>query len=86
MDYGLSFLAACVNEYFNDTEMEETQNISPDQDPIYKGFKAVLDSKSHDETMVSKYLVFYFILFKFSTNKLFVTFCSLLKFRYEFYH
>lgn len=42
-----------MNEYFNETEIEETQNRSADQDAIYKGFKTVLDSKSKDETMVS---------------------------------
>ncbi|XP_062073675.1 aluminum-activated malate transporter 14-like [Humulus lupulus] len=39
---------ACVNEYFDETE--ETYDDS-NEDPIYEGFKAVLDSKSNDETM-----------------------------------
>lgn len=44
--------AACVNEYFNDSEIKENQDKSS-EDPIYKGYKAVLDSKSTDETLVS---------------------------------
>uniref|UniRef100_A0A803PNA2 Aluminum-activated malate transporter n=1 Tax=Cannabis sativa TaxID=3483 RepID=A0A803PNA2_CANSA len=39
---------ACVNEYFD--QIEETYDES-NKDPIYEGFKAVLDSKSNDETM-----------------------------------
>ena len=44
--------AVCVNEYFNDYEIKENQDKSS-EDPIYKGYKAVLDSKSTDETLVS---------------------------------
>lgn len=44
--------AACVDEYFNDAEKEVAQDKSL-EDPIYKGYKAVLDSKSIDETLVS---------------------------------
>ncbi|KAH1074922.1 hypothetical protein J1N35_027250 [Gossypium stocksii] len=43
-------IEACVNEYFNDSELKENQEKSP-EDPIYKGYKAVLDSKSTDETL-----------------------------------
>lgn len=43
-------IEACVNQYFNDVEKETTQDKSP-EDPIYKGYKAVLDSKSQDETL-----------------------------------
>ena len=46
------WFAACVNEYFNDAVIEETPDQSTDEDPICKGFKSVLDSKSNDETMV----------------------------------
>ncbi|PON57073.1 Aluminum-activated malate transporter [Parasponia andersonii] len=44
-------IEGCVNEYFKDDVIEETTDTSTDQDPLYKGFKAVLDSKSNDETM-----------------------------------
>ncbi|XP_022757548.1 aluminum-activated malate transporter 12-like [Durio zibethinus] len=43
-------IEACVNEYFNDSEIKENQDKSS-EDPIYKGYKAVLDSKSIDETL-----------------------------------
>ncbi|BAT93633.1 hypothetical protein VIGAN_08015200 [Vigna angularis var. angularis] len=41
---------ACVVRYFNDSENQETQEDASD-DLIYKGYKAVLDSKSKDETL-----------------------------------
>ncbi|KAJ4728728.1 Aluminum-activated malate transporter [Melia azedarach] len=45
-------IEACVNEYFNDAEVEpELKKSSSEEDPIYKGYKAVLDSKSTDETL-----------------------------------
>ncbi|KAK6135593.1 hypothetical protein DH2020_030661 [Rehmannia glutinosa] len=43
-------IEACVNEYFSN----EHPNVAKDklsEDPIYKGYKAVLDSKSTDETL-----------------------------------
>ncbi|XWS49237.1 hypothetical protein CRYUN_Cryun13aG0146800 [Craigia yunnanensis] len=43
-------IEACVNEYFNDSEIKENRDKSS-EDPIYKGYKAVLDSKSTDETL-----------------------------------
>ncbi|KAH1106540.1 hypothetical protein J1N35_010308 [Gossypium stocksii] len=43
-------IEACVNEYFNSPEIKENQDKSS-EDPIYKGYKAVLDSKSIDETL-----------------------------------
>ncbi|KAF8380681.1 hypothetical protein HHK36_028171 [Tetracentron sinense] len=43
-------IEACVNEYFRDLENGATENKSSD-DPIYKCYKAVLDSKSNDETL-----------------------------------
>jgi len=43
--------AACVNEYFVDPSIEETEKQSS-EDPIYEGYKAVLDSKSKDEALV----------------------------------
>lgn len=44
--------AACVNEYFYG-EMEASSDINSCEDPLYKGYKAVLDSKSTVETLVS---------------------------------
>ncbi|KAF3449467.1 hypothetical protein FNV43_RR10195 [Rhamnella rubrinervis] len=43
-------IEACVNEYFSEPEIQATYNKST-EDPICEGFKAVLDSKSNDETM-----------------------------------
>ena len=43
--------AACVNEYFVDTDIEDTKNQSS-EDPIYEGYKTVLDSKPKDEALV----------------------------------
>ncbi|PON57074.1 Aluminum-activated malate transporter [Parasponia andersonii] len=44
-------IEACVNEYFNDADEIKETNDKSSEDPIYEGFKAVLDSKSNDETM-----------------------------------
>ncbi|CAK9173379.1 unnamed protein product [Ilex paraguariensis] len=43
-------IEACVGEYFKDEEAEPNKDKSS-EDPIYKGYKAVLDSKSIDETL-----------------------------------
>ncbi|XP_057977289.1 aluminum-activated malate transporter 12-like [Malania oleifera] len=43
-------IEACVNKYFSDAESEVREDKSS-EDPIYKGYKAVLDSKSIDETL-----------------------------------
>lgn len=43
-------IEACVNEYFVDPNIEETEK-QPSEDPIYEGYKAVLDSKSKDEAL-----------------------------------
>ncbi|KAL5550908.1 hypothetical protein UlMin_001084 [Ulmus minor] len=43
-------IQACVDEYFDDAVIEENEEKSS-EDPIYNGFKAVLDSKSNEETM-----------------------------------
>lgn len=44
--------AACVNKYFNDEELDiEIEDTM--EDPIYENYRAVLDSKSTDETLVS---------------------------------
>ncbi|CAJ2635190.1 unnamed protein product [Trifolium pratense] len=43
-------IEACVNEYFYG-EIEVSGDIKSSEDPIYKGYKAVLDSKSTDETL-----------------------------------
>lgn len=51
-------LAACVYEYFREEELEVAKDQSL-EDPIYKGYKAVLDSKSYDETLVSSIYILY---------------------------
>ncbi|RDX82538.1 Aluminum-activated malate transporter 12, partial [Mucuna pruriens] len=43
-------IEACVNEYFYG-EIEASRDMKLSEDPIYKGYKAVLDSKSIDETL-----------------------------------
>lgn len=43
-------IQACVNDYFTEAE-PQTANGESLEDPIYKGYKAVLDSKSTDETL-----------------------------------
>ncbi|KAF6134191.1 hypothetical protein GIB67_013588 [Kingdonia uniflora] len=42
-------IEACVTEYFQDHDIHDEDNSG--EDPIYKGYKAVLDSKSVDETL-----------------------------------
>ncbi|KAL3329612.1 hypothetical protein AABB24_033786, partial [Solanum stoloniferum] len=45
-------IEACVNEYFSDDEQQKAKENSSDlEDPIYNGYKTVLDSKSFDETL-----------------------------------
>ncbi|KAK9144454.1 hypothetical protein Sjap_004357 [Stephania japonica] len=47
-------IEACINEYFRDSEINEdrsSSSSSEEEDPIYKGYKVVLDSKSTDETL-----------------------------------
>ncbi|XP_028754313.1 aluminum-activated malate transporter 12-like [Neltuma alba] len=46
-------IQACVNEYFKDGVIHENHEDikSSSEDPIYNGYKAVLDSKSTDETL-----------------------------------
>ncbi|KAF7810559.1 aluminum-activated malate transporter 12-like [Senna tora] len=49
-------IEACVMEYFDDSEKqaseeEEEDDETCEEDPIYKGYKAVLDSKATDETL-----------------------------------
>jgi len=58
--------------YFNDSENQETQDDASD-DLIYKGYKAVLDSKSKDETLVT--LVTFFLTVKLNISKVSV-FCD----------
>ena len=49
-------LADCVNEYFEDDVIHENADMkSSTEDPIYNGYKAVLDTKSTDETLVNSY-------------------------------
>lgn len=51
MDY-----SACVSGYFNN-EAPHINEDEPEKDPVYLGYKAILDSKSADETMVSLFLI-----------------------------
>lgn len=44
-------IEACVKEYFSEEEAKVTEDCKSSEDPIYKGYKAVLDSKSIDETL-----------------------------------
>ncbi|KAK9927913.1 hypothetical protein M0R45_025075 [Rubus argutus] len=44
-------IEACVNEYFREQDQLEENRDKSTEDPIYEGYKAVLDSKSFDETM-----------------------------------
>lgn len=41
-----------MNEYFREQDQIEENQDKSTEDPIYEGYKAVLDSKSFDETMV----------------------------------
>ncbi|XP_048132053.1 aluminum-activated malate transporter 12-like [Rhodamnia argentea] len=43
-------IEACVNEYFSEVKPAEEGN-EPTEDRIYKGYKAILDSKTSDETL-----------------------------------
>ncbi|CAN1256650.1 Aluminum-activated malate transporter 12 [Linum perenne] len=43
-------IEACVNEYFREDDDDDDDKCD-DEDPIYKGYKAVLDSKSIDEAL-----------------------------------
>lgn len=43
-------IEACVTEYFQDAE-KEVSRCASSKDPIHKGYRAVLDSKSNDETL-----------------------------------
>lgn len=44
--------AVSVMEYFHDSEKQANEDDSS-EDPIYKRYEAVLDSKPKDETLVS---------------------------------
>ncbi|KAG9158007.1 hypothetical protein Leryth_000174 [Lithospermum erythrorhizon] len=43
-------IEACVKDYFSNEDLDKPKDKSL-EDPIYKGYKAVLDSKSSDETL-----------------------------------
>ena len=49
-------IAACVNEFFYGEIHVSDGDVESSEDTIYKGYNAVLDSKSTDETLVSSYL------------------------------
>ena len=51
---GLKNHAVCVREYFYDSATEATEDDDSSEDPIYEGYKAVLDSKANDETLVTQ--------------------------------
>ncbi|PHT45588.1 Aluminum-activated malate transporter 12 [Capsicum baccatum] len=47
-------IAVCINEYFSDNiqqQEKDAENSMEMEDPIYKGYKTVLDSKSSDENL-----------------------------------
>ncbi|XP_028184430.1 aluminum-activated malate transporter 12-like [Glycine soja] len=44
-------IQVCVREYFYDSAKEATEDDDSSEDPIYEGYKAVLDSKANDETL-----------------------------------
>lgn len=50
---------ACVTTYFCEEERDVERDEMISEDQIYENYKAVLDSKSTDETLVS----FHFLLF-----------------------
>lgn len=45
--------AVCVMEYFYDSAKQASEDDSS-EDPVYEGYKAVLDSKAKDETLVTQ--------------------------------
>ncbi|KAH1140576.1 hypothetical protein GYH30_029455 [Glycine max] len=47
-------IQVCVREYFYESAKEETEDDDSSEDPIYEGYKAVLDSKAKDETLASQ--------------------------------
>lgn len=68
MEYNLFHLAGCVMEYFCEIKPAQAKDKAV-EDPIYKGYKAVLDSKSTDETLVS------FMLFVFENDLIICFWC-----------
>ncbi|MCL7049928.1 hypothetical protein MKW94_014465, partial [Papaver nudicaule] len=44
-------IEVCVNKYFKDSEIIEDEESADDVDPISRGYKSVLDSKTMDETL-----------------------------------
>ncbi|KAJ8552702.1 hypothetical protein K7X08_020095 [Anisodus acutangulus] len=52
----LTIYTGCVSEYFSDEEQQKARENSSDlEDPIYNGYKTVLDSKSFDETLTNTF-------------------------------
>ncbi|XP_065878679.1 aluminum-activated malate transporter 12-like [Euphorbia lathyris] len=51
LDCIASCIEACVNEYFSEAVKEAADEDESSEDPIYRGYKNVLDSKSQDETL-----------------------------------
>lgn len=49
-----------MSKYFKDHELEpDISRDKSEEDPIYMGYKAVVDSKAYDETLVSWPLILY---------------------------
>lgn len=49
-------VAACVAEYFSEARIDEERKEESSKDPIYKGFKTMLDLKANEEALVSPVL------------------------------
>jgi hypothetical protein len=62
-------LTACVNEYFRDQDKDDNDKQEA-RASIQIGYRAVLDSKSSDETLVSNSLFSIFLLIFFATFNL----------------
>ncbi|KAF3655043.1 Aluminum-activated malate transporter 12 [Capsicum annuum] len=63
-------IAVCINEYFSDNiqqQENDAENSMEMEDPIYKGYKTVLDSKSSDENLTPQSVR---VLFKDPCNRL----------------
>lgn len=63
MKINISKISACIMEYFNDDMSKETAERKSTRETIQKGYRAVLDSKSVEESLVS-WWCFSFFFFK----------------------
>lgn len=48
--------SACVSGYFNNDAPHINED-EPEEDPVCLGYKAILDSKSTDETLVGFFMI-----------------------------